>query len=1267
MKDVLSRKHEIAFCAEVSKWADKIFETNRSLPFGSSEIEDFVRHTQKRNDFRIYERKTEGRGKLALCGEVKLPGTPEGRSPFTYKLMQDAYNKATDENCRYFFTWNVEHLAVFDRSRWNAESMHERCIAQWQLGLELNKPTDVSRPEVISQLRDVFLPTVLKDFASVWIGQKPDLRLPPSDFYVSVLESHLAGPMGPVRELRDYLATESERRRQFDAQLRNWMAIEQQWSFDKKDPQSWRQAIDRAARSIAYILSNRILFYQAVKLRNDLPQLKFPRSITTPQKAFEYLRDRFQDAVRKTGDYEPVFFPDVEEWAALTALSGANSLEAWDRFITAVDRFNLREISTDILGHIFQKLISPEERHKFGQHYTDENIVDVINAFCIRKGDAVVLDPACGSGTFLVRAYYRKSFFSPRLTNQDLIKDLYGCDINPFPAHLATLNLAARSIANEENYPRVIRRNFFTVEPEKVFCEIPKTSKSKNGHRDHDKVILPSLDAIIGNPPYVRYQEIPRLGDKGALRDQTKDYLYQVVERAWPGIKLSKQSDLHVYFWPVATQFLVEKGTFGFLTSSSWLDAKYGFRLQRWILMNFRIVTIIESVKEPWFEDARIKTCVTILERCSSEHARNSNIVRFVRLKHPLDEVLGSRDSEQKRQESAELLRDAILEAKSDVSNDHFRIMVRRQGDLWNEGLSVARMLEKHRAWREESVEDITDDNEDGGPRAEDEEAAASLSLHDYGGGKWGRYLRAPDFYFQILRQFASKFTCVGHIASIKYGILSGCDGFFMPRDVSRQLMQDYPDELKWQSLPLMKRCKRREVASGQVVIVECGDGTLHPIESKFVRPELHSLMQVSRPIVTADQLNRVALWVDHDLKDLKGSYVYHYITWGSKQTFASKKSKSVPIPERPGCQGRQPWYNLVGREIGIGFWPMAQKYRHIVPWNRDRVPCNHNLFAIHAEDLTEAEQNALVAVLNSTLVGLFKHFYGRYAGAEGTLKTEVVDVLMLEIPSPAGISANLASRLTKALEQIAKREVTHLVEQQFLECHTEADLQELQKQPWQLPLELGKSDRKALDLLVFELLGVSDHNRREELVQQLYKETTLYYREQRIQDIRSNINKTQGTGSGKTVSPYDLASAAWEELENEWKRPIAQWIEEETSDLKTVELPDGEITLPAAGDFFDSTTLFFGKTPAIRVECGSRAECELLAMIAGLGIRGRITVSSKEQECRRLIKAVNSRLSKGRELFEETARQYAGNEKLRSQMTDLLWQWLIHGYHPEN
>ncbi|MGH9752464.1 MAG: HsdM family class I SAM-dependent methyltransferase, partial [Blastocatellia bacterium] len=1126
------RKHEVAFCADVSKWAEKIFEENQNLPFGSSDIESFGKGSQKRQDLRFYARKESGQGKLALCGEVKLPGAAQGRSPFDLSLMQDAFNKATAENCRYFFTWNVEHLALFDRSLWDAESMHERCIGQWKLGEELNKPTDVAREAVSKKIREEFLPKFFADFGEIYKGVKPNLGQPPSEFYVAVLETHLSGPMGPVRELRDYLEVTANSDKRFDSRLCQWL-IEQQWNFDRNNPESWREIVDRAARSMCYVLGNRILFYQAVRARNDLPELKLPRNANTPQKALEYLCDSFQDAVDRTGDYEPVFFPENKEESALMALSGAGSLEAWNKFIGAVDKFNFKEIPTDILGGVFQKLISPEERHKFGQHYTDEDIVDVINAFCIRKAEAVVLDPACGSGSFLVRAYYRKHQLDKRLSNQELLRGLYGCDINPFPAHLATLNLAARNISNEENYPHIARRNFFTVEPGKPFCQLPR--HAIGGKLERYEVMLPELDAVVGNPPYVRHEEIPKIADKGAIRDQTKEHLHELVTRAWPGIGLSKQSDLHVYFWPAATRLLKEDGWFGFLVSSSWLDARYGFALQEWILRNFRLVALIESVDEPWFEDARVKTVAVILQRCEDAAQRDANMTRFVRLKRPLKEILGARGdkgegAEPLRQEAAERLRDLILKTKSDKSADDLRIMVKAQGELWHEGLSVARMFAKQKALAAaDPVIEPEDDDEaetaEDGSLPETTQAELPTDRSEYGGGKWGRYLRAPDFYFEVMRRFGARFTRLGEIATIKFGIKSGCDAFFMPRNVSAELLSEYQTEAKWKALPLMHRCSRAEVTRGELVIVKCGDNTLHPIEARFVRPEAHSLMQVDRPVVLPGQLNRVVLWVSQELKEIKGTFAHKFITWGSKQTFQSKKSKSVPVPERATCASRPRWYDVTGLQPGIGFWPMAQQYRHIIPANPHSLSCNHNLFDLHPMLGSPLATRALMPILNSTLIALIKCFFGRYAGTEGNLKTEVVDTVLIEIPDPRNVTEPILRRLETALVSMQKREVTHLVEEAFLKCHTAEEVREAANLPLGLPLELQQTDRRALDDAVFELLGVTDPQQRAELIDRLYREVAMHFRAVRIVEVQKMEQRRQG---GRTaVSANQLAQDA--------------------------------------------------------------------------------------------------------------------------------------------
>lgn len=455
-----------------------------------------------------------------------------------------------------------------------------------------------------------------------------------------------------------------------------------------------------------------------------------------------------------------------------------------------------------------------------------------------------------------------------------------------------------------------------------------------DGRKGRAQIKLPELDAIIGNPPYVRHEKILKQSDNNKRKkanqipdDQTKEYIARIAENSYPGSNLTKQSDLHVYFWLASARFLK--------------------RLKR---------PLIEILgKENW---------KNISEQNGREHLR---------------------------QKAAEDLRDLILKTKTDKADENLRILVKRQGDLWNEGLSVAEMFARQ---KELSKQFLEDEDEEETIEIDTPAVSQRNDLLDYGGDKWGRYLRAPKFYFDIMREFGAKFTRIGDIAQIKFGIKSGCDAFFMPRDVSAKLLEKHQTESEWRTIILEKRCKRAEVESGKVRIIEAGDKTLHPIESEFVRPEVHSLMSVKRPVIRTDETDRVVIWLDKPLVGIKGTYVHDYIAWGSRQTFNS----NLTVPNRSTCQSRALWYDVTGLMPGVGFMPMAQKYRHIIAYNPDRIPCNHNLFDIHSLKMNEYEEKSLMAALNSTVVGFFKHFYGRYAGAEGTLKTEVVDSLMMEI-----------------------------------------------------------------------------------------------------------------------------------------------------------------------------------------------------------------------------------------------------------------------------
>lgn len=185
------------------------------------------------------------------------------------------------------------------------------------------------------------------------------------------------------------------------------------------------------------------------------------------------------------------------------------------------------------------------------------------------------------------------------------------------------------------------------------------------------------------------------------------------------------------------------------------------------------------------------------MQRYKDEAKRMSNAVKFVRLTVPLREILGERLDESSRQKAAERFRKLITDTKKDTVRPDFRIIVKTQSELWDEGLRVARLFESQKQREaaeanpvEESQSESNDDDEDS-ESAQD--AFGTVLPSGYGGGKWGKYLRAPDLYFQIMRRYGNRFVQFGEIATIRFGVKSGCDAFFMPRDVSARMLKSIP------------------------------------------------------------------------------------------------------------------------------------------------------------------------------------------------------------------------------------------------------------------------------------------------------------------------------------------------------------------------------------------------------------------------------------------------------------------------------------------
>jgi hypothetical protein len=236
------------------------------------------------------------------------------------------------------------------------------------------------------------------------------------------------------------------------------------------------------------------------------------------------------------------------------------------------------------------------------------------------------------------------------------------------------------------------------------------------------------------------------------------------------------------------------------------------------------------------------------------------------------------------------------------------------------------------------------------------------------------------------------------------------------------------------------------------------------------------------------------------------------------------------------------------------------------------------------------------------------------------------------------------------------------MVEESLLNCRSAAEVREAATKPPTLPAELQQSDRRELDDAVLELIGIGDAQERQQVLERLYFEVTNYYRNIRVVEVQKMEQRRHGGGK-ETVSASPLATDAWSELQPDLRKSIPDWLAGTVTHGKLVEIPEGQVRLPEAGNFFEATTVYFGQKPAINHVCDSRSEAELLAAIAAIGVHAPVVLPDSEAESEHVLNALNQRLEEGKTKIEQLAAERAGTDKLREQVVALLWHWFTQGF----
>jgi len=374
-------------------------------------------------------------------------------------------------------------------------------------------------------------------------------------------------------------------------------------------------------------------------------------------------------------------------------------------------RYRFDAIGVELLGSIYERYLGstirvtpqrvkveekPDVRKAGGVYYTPKYIVDYIVKNTVGKliegktprqiERIKVLDPACGSGSFLLGAYqclidyhleyYRNhpkeaqtQFFDfyykvspedlalPLRTKAAILRNnIFGVDIDPQAVEITMMSLYLKALEGERG---LLPKKQHLLPPLSnnikcgnsligydIFDSLPLEGGGQGrGWDDETKSrINPfdwnsksagfgeiiengGFDVVIGNPPYVRIQTLPR---------EQVEYFNNNY------ISATGNYDIYALFVEKALQLLKETGIHGFILPHKFFQASYGQGLRKLISESNSLKEIVNFNDNQIFEGASTYTCLQFLSKSKARAFKYADIIKLSNPSEQLGMVMDS-------------------------------------------------------------------------------------------------------------------------------------------------------------------------------------------------------------------------------------------------------------------------------------------------------------------------------------------------------------------------------------------------------------------------------------------------------------------------------------------------------------------------------------------------------------------------------------------------------------------------------------------------
>jgi type I restriction-modification system DNA methylase subunit len=148
---------------------------------------------------------------------------------------------------------------------------------------------------------------------------------------------------------------------------------------------------------------------------------------------------------------------DFFQWVRYAKAKAALA-PTWEGVIAQIETYDLTRLNQDVLKGVYQELVDPVDRHELGEYYTPSWLAEkIVDELIPRSGFPTILDPSCGSGTFLRTAVVHLLRNNPKSddTLQHILESVVGIDVHPLAVNIAKANyvLALGDLVQAAKHP----------------------------------------------------------------------------------------------------------------------------------------------------------------------------------------------------------------------------------------------------------------------------------------------------------------------------------------------------------------------------------------------------------------------------------------------------------------------------------------------------------------------------------------------------------------------------------------------------------------------------------------------------------------------------------------------------------------------------------------------------------------------------------------------------------------------------------------------